>query len=212
MLLGSLSTDSSAGTWCAQGSLSCGTGPPASSRLRWVQTGCAGAGGTVRAAQHGPAPCPCAQHDDLHPVILRRRSSSDLAKQKFGTMPLVPLHGDSTDATMLSANQTLVKPHSYPCPQGLPHPPSSMHPSQLHAPTSGPQRQVYARVPDGCFGWVSLCLVLCSCPQQLPAACPGIHNPAPCYLVLTSAHLFCFQRRLHTRRTLSMFFVSISTH
>uniref|UniRef100_A0A8B9CYM4 ArfGAP with RhoGAP domain, ankyrin repeat and PH domain 3 n=1 Tax=Anser brachyrhynchus TaxID=132585 RepID=A0A8B9CYM4_9AVES len=48
-----------------------------------------------------------AQHDDLRPVIMRRRSSSDLAKQKFGTMPLVPLHGDSTDATMLSANQTL---------------------------------------------------------------------------------------------------------
>uniref|UniRef100_A0A8C3LAW2 ArfGAP with RhoGAP domain, ankyrin repeat and PH domain 3 n=1 Tax=Chrysolophus pictus TaxID=9089 RepID=A0A8C3LAW2_CHRPC len=52
------------------------------------------------------------QHDDLRPVILRRRSSSDLAKQKFGTMPLVPLHGDSTDATMLSANQTLVR---HPC-------------------------------------------------------------------------------------------------
>lgn len=52
---------------------------------------------------------PGMQHDDLRPVILRRRSSSDLAKQKFGTMPLVPLHGDSTDATMLSANQTLVR-------------------------------------------------------------------------------------------------------
>ncbi|XP_064314917.1 arf-GAP with Rho-GAP domain, ANK repeat and PH domain-containing protein 3 isoform X3 [Phalacrocorax carbo] len=53
-----------------------------------------------------------AQHDDLHPVIMRRRSSSDLAKQKFGTMPLVPLHGDSTDATMLSANQTLRRLHT----------------------------------------------------------------------------------------------------
>ncbi|XP_030359977.1 arf-GAP with Rho-GAP domain, ANK repeat and PH domain-containing protein 3 isoform X2 [Strigops habroptila] len=53
-----------------------------------------------------------AQHDDLRPVILRRRSSSDLAKQKFGTMPLVPLHGDSTDATMLSANQTLRRLHT----------------------------------------------------------------------------------------------------
>ncbi|NXF26690.1 ARAP3 protein, partial [Rhodinocichla rosea] len=53
-----------------------------------------------------------AQHDDLHPVVLRRRSSSDLAKQKFGTMPLVPLHGDSTDATMLSANQTLRRLHT----------------------------------------------------------------------------------------------------
>uniref|UniRef100_A0A8C5TYB0 ArfGAP with RhoGAP domain, ankyrin repeat and PH domain 3 n=1 Tax=Malurus cyaneus samueli TaxID=2593467 RepID=A0A8C5TYB0_9PASS len=60
-----------------------------------------------------------AQHDDLRPVVLRRHSSSDLAKQKFGTMPLVPLHGDSTDATMLSANQTLVKPLPLtlsPCP------------------------------------------------------------------------------------------------
>ncbi|NXQ13608.1 ARAP3 protein, partial [Peucedramus taeniatus] len=53
-----------------------------------------------------------AQHDDLRPVVLRRRSSSDLAKQKFGTMPLVPLHGDSTDATMLSANQTLRRLHA----------------------------------------------------------------------------------------------------
>ncbi|KFQ61668.1 Arf-GAP with Rho-GAP domain, ANK repeat and PH domain-containing protein 3, partial [Pelecanus crispus] len=53
-----------------------------------------------------------AQHDDLRPVIMRRRSSSDLAKQKFGTMPLVPLHGDSTDATMLSANQTLCRLHT----------------------------------------------------------------------------------------------------
>uniref|UniRef100_A0A8C3EDF8 ArfGAP with RhoGAP domain, ankyrin repeat and PH domain 3 n=1 Tax=Corvus moneduloides TaxID=1196302 RepID=A0A8C3EDF8_CORMO len=59
-----------------------------------------------------------AQHDDLRPVVLRRRSSSDLAKQKFGTMPLVPLHGDSTDATMLSANQTLVKPLPLPQPTG----------------------------------------------------------------------------------------------
>ncbi|NXH09158.1 ARAP3 protein, partial [Loxia leucoptera] len=53
-----------------------------------------------------------AQHDDLRPVVLRRRSSPDLAKQKFGTMPLVPLHGDSTDATMLSANQTLRRLHT----------------------------------------------------------------------------------------------------
>ncbi|XP_071426318.1 arf-GAP with Rho-GAP domain, ANK repeat and PH domain-containing protein 3 isoform X1 [Pithys albifrons albifrons] len=53
-----------------------------------------------------------AQHDDRHPVIMRRRSSSDLAKQKFGTMPLVPLHGDSTDTTMLSANQTLRRLHT----------------------------------------------------------------------------------------------------
>ncbi|XP_042320700.1 arf-GAP with Rho-GAP domain, ANK repeat and PH domain-containing protein 3 isoform X2 [Sceloporus undulatus] len=48
-----------------------------------------------------------AQHDSIRPVILRRRSSSDLAKQKFGTMPLIPLRGDSTNPIMLSANQTL---------------------------------------------------------------------------------------------------------
>ncbi|XP_073212284.1 arf-GAP with Rho-GAP domain, ANK repeat and PH domain-containing protein 3 isoform X3 [Lepidochelys kempii] len=53
-----------------------------------------------------------AQHDDLRPVIMRRRSSSDLAKQKFGTMPLIPLRGDNTDATMLSANQTLRRLHT----------------------------------------------------------------------------------------------------
>uniref|UniRef100_A0A8C5PQZ8 ArfGAP with RhoGAP domain, ankyrin repeat and PH domain 3 n=1 Tax=Leptobrachium leishanense TaxID=445787 RepID=A0A8C5PQZ8_9ANUR len=48
-----------------------------------------------------------AQHDDLRPVILRRHSSSDVTKQKFGTMPLVPIRGDDTNATMVSANQTL---------------------------------------------------------------------------------------------------------
>ncbi|XP_043408951.1 arf-GAP with Rho-GAP domain, ANK repeat and PH domain-containing protein 3 isoform X4 [Chelonia mydas] len=53
-----------------------------------------------------------AQHDDLRPVIMRRRSSSDLTKQKFGTMPLIPLRGDNTDATMLSANQTLRRLHT----------------------------------------------------------------------------------------------------
>ncbi|XP_078267863.1 arf-GAP with Rho-GAP domain, ANK repeat and PH domain-containing protein 3-like isoform X2 [Rhinoraja longicauda] len=48
-----------------------------------------------------------AQHDDLRPTILRRHSSSDLSKQKFGTMPLISLHGDESNAIMLSANQTL---------------------------------------------------------------------------------------------------------
>lgn len=47
------------------------------------------------------------QHDDLRPTILRRHSSSDLFKQKFGTMPLISLHGDESNAIMLSANQTL---------------------------------------------------------------------------------------------------------
>ncbi|XP_032332872.1 arf-GAP with Rho-GAP domain, ANK repeat and PH domain-containing protein 3 isoform X2 [Camelus ferus] len=48
-----------------------------------------------------------AQHDDQQPVVLRRRSSSDLAHQKFGTMPLLPIRGDDSGATLLSANQTL---------------------------------------------------------------------------------------------------------
>ncbi|XP_069754185.1 arf-GAP with Rho-GAP domain, ANK repeat and PH domain-containing protein 3 isoform X2 [Narcine bancroftii] len=48
-----------------------------------------------------------AQHDDLRPTILRRHSSSDISKQKFGTMPLIPLHGDESNAIMLFANQTL---------------------------------------------------------------------------------------------------------
>uniref|UniRef100_A0A8C3K851 ArfGAP with RhoGAP domain, ankyrin repeat and PH domain 3 n=1 Tax=Calidris pygmaea TaxID=425635 RepID=A0A8C3K851_9CHAR len=71
-----------------------------------------------------------AQHDDLRPVIMRRRSSSDLAKQKFGTMPLVPLHGDSTDATMLSANQTLCVPCLSHRPPVLPQP-MKMHQDSL---------------------------------------------------------------------------------
>uniref|UniRef100_A0A4W3KAG4 ArfGAP with RhoGAP domain, ankyrin repeat and PH domain 3 n=1 Tax=Callorhinchus milii TaxID=7868 RepID=A0A4W3KAG4_CALMI len=57
-----------------------------------------------------------AQHDDLRPTILRRHSSSDMSKQKFGTMPLIPIHGDDSNAIMVSANQTLVQPlnHSPP--------------------------------------------------------------------------------------------------
>ncbi|CAH2275907.1 arf-GAP with Rho-GAP domain, ANK repeat and PH domain-containing 3 isoform X1 [Pelobates cultripes] len=53
-----------------------------------------------------------AQHDDLRPVILRRHSSSDVTKQKFGTMPLVPIRGDDTNTTMVSANQTLRRLHT----------------------------------------------------------------------------------------------------
>ncbi|XP_043844727.1 arf-GAP with Rho-GAP domain, ANK repeat and PH domain-containing protein 3 isoform X2 [Dromiciops gliroides] len=48
-----------------------------------------------------------AQHDDQQPVVLRRHSSSDLTRQKFGTMPLLPIRGDDSGATLLSANQTL---------------------------------------------------------------------------------------------------------
>uniref|UniRef100_F6ZF42 ArfGAP with RhoGAP domain, ankyrin repeat and PH domain 3 n=1 Tax=Monodelphis domestica TaxID=13616 RepID=F6ZF42_MONDO len=53
-----------------------------------------------------------AQHDDLQPVVLRRHSSSDLARQKFGTMPLLPIRGDDSGATLLSANQTLRRLHN----------------------------------------------------------------------------------------------------
>ncbi|XP_075458127.1 arf-GAP with Rho-GAP domain, ANK repeat and PH domain-containing protein 3 isoform X1 [Ascaphus truei] len=52
------------------------------------------------------------QHDDMRPVILRRHSSSDVTKQKFGTMPLVPIRGDDTNSTMVSANQTLRRLHT----------------------------------------------------------------------------------------------------
>lgn len=49
------------------------------------------------------------QNDKPGPPVLRRHSSSDIAKQKFGTMPLVPIRGDDSNHGMLSANQTLVK-------------------------------------------------------------------------------------------------------
>lgn len=58
-----------------------------------------------------------AQHDDQQPVVLRRHSSSDLARQKFGTMPLLPIRGDDSGATLLSANQTLVRS---PWPAAMP--------------------------------------------------------------------------------------------
>ncbi|XP_041930630.1 arf-GAP with Rho-GAP domain, ANK repeat and PH domain-containing protein 3 isoform X1 [Alosa sapidissima] len=57
-----------------------------------------------------------AQDDDLRPPVLRRHSSSDISKQKFGTMPLVPIRGEesktNTNTTMLSANKTLQKLHN----------------------------------------------------------------------------------------------------
>lgn len=52
-----------------------------------------------------------AQNDETAPAILRRHSSSDISKQKFGTMPLVPIRGDESNNSMLSANQTLRKLH-----------------------------------------------------------------------------------------------------
>uniref|UniRef100_A0A673VNB2 ArfGAP with RhoGAP domain, ankyrin repeat and PH domain 3 n=1 Tax=Salmo trutta TaxID=8032 RepID=A0A673VNB2_SALTR len=55
-----------------------------------------------------------AQNDGARPPVLRRHSSSDISKQKFGTMPLVPIRGDGheSNSTMLSANQTLVRSNS----------------------------------------------------------------------------------------------------
>ncbi|XP_029113094.1 arf-GAP with Rho-GAP domain, ANK repeat and PH domain-containing protein 3 isoform X1 [Scleropages formosus] len=53
-----------------------------------------------------------AQHDDLQAPVLRRHSASDLSKQKFGTMPLVPIRGDESNSPLLSANQTLRKLHA----------------------------------------------------------------------------------------------------
>ncbi|KAK7916248.1 hypothetical protein WMY93_012009 [Mugilogobius chulae] len=52
-----------------------------------------------------------AQNDEAAPAVLRRHSSSDISKQKFGTMPLVPIRGDESNSSMLSANQTLRKLH-----------------------------------------------------------------------------------------------------
>ncbi|XP_026859394.2 arf-GAP with Rho-GAP domain, ANK repeat and PH domain-containing protein 3 isoform X1 [Electrophorus electricus] len=54
-----------------------------------------------------------AQNDDLRPPVMRRHSSSDISKQRFGTMPLVPIRGEesNTNSTMLSANKTLRKLH-----------------------------------------------------------------------------------------------------
>uniref|UniRef100_A0A8C4DMR9 ArfGAP with RhoGAP domain, ankyrin repeat and PH domain 3 n=1 Tax=Dicentrarchus labrax TaxID=13489 RepID=A0A8C4DMR9_DICLA len=49
------------------------------------------------------------QNDDPGPPVLRRHSSSDISKQKFGTMPLVPIRGDESNSSMLTANQTLVR-------------------------------------------------------------------------------------------------------
>ncbi|XP_056131355.1 arf-GAP with Rho-GAP domain, ANK repeat and PH domain-containing protein 3 isoform X2 [Lampris incognitus] len=52
-----------------------------------------------------------AQNDNPCPPVLRRHSSADISKQKFGTMPLVPIRGNESNSTMLSANKTLRKLH-----------------------------------------------------------------------------------------------------
>uniref|UniRef100_A0A8D2LIV8 ArfGAP with RhoGAP domain, ankyrin repeat and PH domain 3 n=1 Tax=Varanus komodoensis TaxID=61221 RepID=A0A8D2LIV8_VARKO len=74
------------------------------------------------------------QHDGLRPIILRRRSSSDLARQKFGTMPLIPLRGDGTDPIMLSANQTLVRLPPPPTPPVPPLPGEEQMAERILAP------------------------------------------------------------------------------
>uniref|UniRef100_A0AAY4DDF3 ArfGAP with RhoGAP domain, ankyrin repeat and PH domain 3 n=1 Tax=Denticeps clupeoides TaxID=299321 RepID=A0AAY4DDF3_9TELE len=93
-----------------------------------------------------------AKNDDLRPPVLRRHSASDISKQKFGTMPLVPIRGEesNTNSTMLSANQTLV-------------------------------RQLFSQVNH--FRKVN---------------------------VTQPAIVLFLQRKLHARRTLSMYFVSIA--
>ncbi|XP_034055349.1 arf-GAP with Rho-GAP domain, ANK repeat and PH domain-containing protein 3, partial [Gymnodraco acuticeps] len=52
-----------------------------------------------------------AQSEDSAPPVVRRHSSSDISRQKFGTMPLVPIRGHESNSSMLSANQTLRKLH-----------------------------------------------------------------------------------------------------
>ncbi|XP_020557431.1 arf-GAP with Rho-GAP domain, ANK repeat and PH domain-containing protein 3 isoform X1 [Oryzias latipes] len=52
-----------------------------------------------------------AQNDDPGLPVMRRHSLSEISKQKFGTMPLVPIRGVETNSSMLSANQTLRKLH-----------------------------------------------------------------------------------------------------
>ncbi|XP_053735599.1 arf-GAP with Rho-GAP domain, ANK repeat and PH domain-containing protein 3 isoform X4 [Synchiropus splendidus] len=49
--------------------------------------------------------------DDSTLPPVRRRSTSHLQKQKFGTMPLVPIRGNDSNRGMLAANQTLRKLH-----------------------------------------------------------------------------------------------------
>lgn len=57
---------------------------------------------------------------------------------------------------------------------------------------------------------VSACCACVRCPSvpPLPRQVSPHPHPALRYRVLISACLLCFQLRLHTRRTLSMFFVS----
>ncbi|XP_063343613.1 arf-GAP with Rho-GAP domain, ANK repeat and PH domain-containing protein 3-like [Pelmatolapia mariae] len=40
-----------------------------------------------------------AQNDDSGPPVLRRHSPTGISKQKFGTMPLVPIRGDKSNSS-----------------------------------------------------------------------------------------------------------------
>uniref|UniRef100_A0A8C4DMM9 ArfGAP with RhoGAP domain, ankyrin repeat and PH domain 3 n=1 Tax=Dicentrarchus labrax TaxID=13489 RepID=A0A8C4DMM9_DICLA len=68
-------------------------------------------GFTVMSDKHQLVNCNISSslNDDPGPPVLRRHSSSDISKQKFGTMPLVPIRGDESNSSMLTANQTLVR-------------------------------------------------------------------------------------------------------
>uniref|UniRef100_A0A8D0F849 ArfGAP with RhoGAP domain, ankyrin repeat and PH domain 3 n=1 Tax=Strix occidentalis caurina TaxID=311401 RepID=A0A8D0F849_STROC len=125
-----------------------------------------------------------AQHDDLRPVIMRRRSSSDLAKQKFGTMPLVPLHGDSTDATMLSANQTLVKPPQLPLLMGAPAP------TQVPAPALRPCAHPRVLEAGACHLAPMGALGVCPCAWRCvcAACCAHVRGSSPCMQGPVRAH------------------------
>lgn len=130
-------------------------------------------------------PSPSLQYDDQQPVVLRRRSSSDLARQKFGTMPLLPIRGDDSGATLLSANQTLVRsqptsaPSSSP-PVPLPHCRRERCTCQLGVlPLSSvcPLSTFYCQA--------SLCLCVFLSPNPHPPVPRGdftIGGPCPCSL------------------------------
>uniref|UniRef100_A0AAQ6A4K3 ArfGAP with RhoGAP domain, ankyrin repeat and PH domain 3 n=1 Tax=Amphiprion ocellaris TaxID=80972 RepID=A0AAQ6A4K3_AMPOC len=84
-----------------------------------------------------------AQNEDPGPPLLRRHSSSDISKQKFGTMPLVPIRGDESNSSMLSANQTLVRAH-------LSHHPMKVQPDSFEERSESPglPEPLYEEVGD----------------------------------------------------------------
>lgn len=65
----------------------------------------------------GASPFLFFQHDDQQPVVLRRHSSSDLASQKFGTMPLLPIRGDDSSLPSCLPIRPWQVPLACPMPQ-----------------------------------------------------------------------------------------------